>query len=414
VKARGYAAARVVTCDPDRDGKLGAIPDGVVVEQGGRIAFVGARRDAPRGVDIRRFAGSVITPGLVDAHTHACWVGSRHDEYDLRMRGGDYAAIAGRGGGIAATQRAVAAASMEQLVQALASRLQRMAACGVTTVEVKSGYGLEPAYEHKQLAAIAAMGQRGDVPDVVPTLLALHALPPAVTDRAAYVQRVATELIADVARTRRARFVDAYVDRGAFTVDEARSVARAARSAGLGVRLHVGQFADVGGAELAASVGALSADHLEHVSPDGIAALARAGVAATLLPVASFTLAQPPPPVAALRDAGVRLVVASDSNPGTAPTESLPLALSLAVRLYGLTLEEAILGCTRHAAAALGLTDRGVLRPGARADLVVWDLPHETAILQPWGVPRTLRVIAGGRSLQPARRARGTDSSSTS
>jgi imidazolonepropionase len=414
VRARGFAAARVVTCDPDREGALGAIADGVVVEQGGRITFVGARAGAPRDVDIRDFAGSVITPGLVDAHTHACWVGSRHDEYDLRMHGADYAEIARGGGGIAATHRAVARASAEQLGEALAGRLMRMGATGVTTVEVKSGYGLEPEHEHKQLAAIAAVARRSDLPDVVPTLLALHALPPSSSDRAAYVARVAAELVPDVARVGRARFVDAYVDRGAFTADEARVVASAARRVGLGVRLHVGQFADVGGAELAASVNALSADHLEHVSAGGIAALASAGVAATLLPIASFTLAQPPPPVAALRAAGVRLVVASDSNPGTAPTESLPLALCLAVRTYGLSTEEAILGATRHAATALGLGERGVLRPGARADLVVWDLPHEAAILQPWGVARTLEVIAGGRRIYPARRASGTDSSSTS
>jgi len=414
VKARGFAAARVVTCDPARDGALGAIVGGVVVERDGRIAFVGPRAEAPRDVAIRDFGDRVITPGLVDAHTHACWVGSRHDEYALRMRGADYAALTRAGGGIAATHHAVTGASVEQLAEALTARLRRMAACGVTTVEVKSGYGLEPAHEHKQLAAIAAVARRPDVPTIVPTLLALHALPVSVSDRAAYVARVAAELVPDVARLGRARFVDAYVDRGAFTVDEARIVASAAARAGLGIRLHVGQFADVGGAELAASVGALSADHLEHVSDDGIAALARAGVAATLLPVASFTLAQAPPPIAALRAAGLRLVVASDANPGTAPTESLPLALALAVRSYGLTTEEAILGATRHAAASLGFADRGALRVGARADLAVWDLPHEAAILQPWGVAKTIEVLARGRRLHPARRASGTDSSSPS
>jgi len=414
VKARGFAAARVVTCDPARDGALGAIVGGVVVERDGRIAFVGPRAEAPRDVAIRDFGDRVITPGLVDAHTHACWVGSRHDEYELRMRGADYTALARGGGGIAATHHAVAAASVERLAEALTARLRRMAACGVTTVEVKSGYGLEPAHEHKQLAAMAAVARRPDMPTIVPTLLALHALPASASARAAYVARVATELIPDVARLGRARFVDAYVDRGAFTADEARIVASAAARARLGVRLHVGQFADVGGAELAASVGALSADHLEHVSDDGIAALARAGVAATLLPVASSTLGQAPPPIAALRAAGVRLVVASDANPGTAPTESLPLALGLAVRTYGLSTEEAILGATRHAASSLGFADRGALQVGARADLAIWDLPHEAAILQPWGVAKTIEVIAGGRRLYPARRASGTDSSSPS
>jgi imidazolonepropionase len=173
-------------------------------------------------------------------------------------------------------------------------------------------------------------------------------------------------------------------------------VGEAARAHDLGVRLHVGQFADVGGAELAASLGAASVDHLEHVSPAGIAALARAGVRAVLLPVASFTLSQVPPPVPALRAAGIPLVVASDANPGTAPTESLPLALALAVRAYGLGPDEAIASATREAAASLGLDDRGVLRAGARADLVVWDLPHEHAIVQPWGVPKTHAVVIAG------------------
>jgi imidazolonepropionase len=411
---RGYAAARVVTCDPEQGSPLGVIADGLVIIDGTRIDFVGPRAEAPSDVPVDDFGDRVLTPGLVDAHTHGCWVGSRHDEYALRLRGAGYEAIALAGGGIAATHRAVRDASFESLTATLGARVGRMAACGVTTIEVKSGYGLEPALEHKQLAAIAAVARRGDGPDLVPTLLALHALPPSATDRAAYVARVCDEVIPDAARVRRARFVDAYIDRGAFTPDEARAVAAAAARAGLGVRLHVGQFADVGGAELAASVGAHSADHLEHVSPGGIQALARAGVAATLLPVASFTLGQAPPPIDALRAAGVRMVVASDANPGTAPTESLPLALALAVRSYGLSIDEAILGATRNAALALALDDRGLLRAGARADLVVWDLPHEAAIVQPWGLPKTLEVVAAGRRIYPARRASGTDSSSPS
>jgi imidazolonepropionase len=204
-------------------------------------------------------------------------------------------------------------------------------------------------------------------------------------------------MVPEVSAAGLARFVDAYVDEGAFSVSEARAVAEAARSAGLGMRLHVGQFADVGGAELAASLGASSVDHLEHVSPAGIEALARNGVAAVLLPVASYTLDQEAPPIAALRAAGVPLVVASDSNPGTAPTESLPLALAMAVRRYGLSPEEALLGATRNAAASLKLTDRGILRAGMRADLVVWDLPHEYALVQPWGLAKTQTVMVSGK-----------------
>jgi imidazolonepropionase len=398
--AFGVAAARVMTCDPSvASGALSVIEEGVVVVDAGRIAYVGPRAGAPEGVSIEEFGERVVTPGLVDAHTHACWVGSRHAEYAARMKGDGYQAIARAGGGILATHRAVAAASEECLVQALVARLRRMASLGVTTVEVKSGYGLAAAHERKQLAAMARARDAPGVPAIVATLLALHALPPGVTDRAAFVARVAGAFVPSVAAEGLARFVDAYVDEDAFSVAEARAVAEAARASGLGVRLHVDQFADVQGAELAASLDAASADHLEHVSASGIAALARAQVVAVLLPVASFTLGQPPPPVAALREAGVRLAIASDSNPGTAPTESLTLAMALAVRLYALSPDEALLGVTRHASAALELRDRGVLRVGARADLVVWDLPHEHAIVQPWGVAKTLSVRVEGREI---------------
>jgi imidazolonepropionase len=395
----GIAAARVVTCDPARPGALGVVEHGAVVVEGERIAYVGPRAGAPRGAALIDVGERVLTPGLVDAHTHACWVGSRHAEYAVRMAGGDYRAIAKAGGGILATQRAVAAATEEELAEALAARLARMASLGVTTVEVKSGYGLEADVERKQLAAIARVAARDALPSVVATFLALHALPErARADRAGYVRRVARELVPEVARNKLASFVDAYVDADAFAVDEARVVGEAARAHGLGVRLHVGQFADVGGAELAASLGAASADHLEHVSPAGVEALARAGVAGVLLPVASFTLGQAPPPIGTLRAAGVRLVVASDANPGTAPTESLPLAMALAVRAYGLTPEQALLAATRDAAASLGLHDRGMLREGARADLVAWDLPHEQAIVQPWGVGKAHMVLIAGRA----------------
>jgi imidazolonepropionase len=359
----------------------------------GHIVYVGPRAGAPPAA-LKDVADRVITPGLVDAHTHACWAGSRHAEYAVRMAGGDYRAIAAAGGGIVSTHRAVAAASEDELTDMLAARLRRMTALGVTTVEVKSGYGLLPEHERKQLAAIMRASHEDLMPDVVPTFLALHALPPGA-DRTAFV-RGARELVPRVAAEGLARFVDAYVDRNAFTVEEARGVCEAAKASGLGIRLHVGQFADIGGAELAAELGAASVDHVEHVSEAGIAALAKAGVSAVLLPVASFTLSQLPPPVPALMAAGISLVVASDSNPGTAPTESLPLAMALAVRAYGLTPEQALLGATRHAAASLRLDDRGSLRVGARADLVVWDLPHEHAIVQPWGVAKTHEVVSGG------------------
>ncbi len=402
----GIAAKRVVTCDPARstpDNPLGVIEDAVVAYDERSISWIGPRAAAAKDLPIVDHGASVVTPGLVDAHTHAAWVGSRHDEYAMRLAGADYRAIAAAGGGILASYRAVEAASEDAITATLTARLRRMASLGVTTCEVKSGYGLEPAGERKQLQAIARARSASGVPHVVPTYLALHALPAsAKNNRDHYVLRVATSLVPEFAKARLADFVDAYVDQNAFTVDEARIVCEAAKRAGLGVRLHVGQFADVGGAQLCAELGARSADHVEHIDAAGIAALAKAGVSAVLLPIASFTLGQAPPPVAALRAAGVPMVVASDANPGTAPSESLPLAIALAVRSYGLTPAEAILGATRLAATSLGLWGggtphpRGALVPGARADMVVWDLPHEHALVQPWGGSMTRLVIRQG------------------
>jgi imidazolonepropionase len=385
---------------------LGVITDGGVLVENGVVRQVGARdeilRASPGAPIVIDAPDAALTPGLCDAHTHAVFVGSRHDEYALRMSGASYEDIALAGGGIVASMRAVRAASLDQLARATRSRLERMMACGVTTVEVKSGYGLDPTNERKQLSAIAELARDPTLPRVVPTYLALHAVPPeAQGARERYVRQVA-EQIGVLASDGLMQFVDAYVDAGAFSVAEAELVAQAARSAAVGLRFHVGQFADVGGAALAARLGAASADHLENVKAEDLAALATAGTRAVLLPVASFTLGQAPPPVRMMRDTGVAMVVASDANPGTAPTESLPLALALAVRTYGLTPEEALLGATREAAHALGLGHRaGALSPGLDADLVVWDLPHEHAILQPWGVPKTRWVMRGGQTQTP-------------
>lgn len=401
----GVAARRIVTADParcTRDNPLGVVENGVVVYDEHSISWIGPR-DAAAKVPIIDHGDRVITPGLVDAHTHAAWVGSRHDEYAMRMAGADYRAIAAAGGGILSSYRAIEAATEDHITETLTARLHRMAELGVTTCEVKSGYGLEPDGERKQLRAIGRARRNRTLPHVVATYLALHALPEsAKNSRDHYVLRAATSLVPEIANAKLASFVDAYVDQNAFTVDEARIVCESATRAGLGVRLHVGQFADVGGAQLCAEVGARSADHLEHIDDEGIALLASAGIAAILLPVASFTMGQAPPPVAKLRAAGVSLVVASDANPGTAPSESLPLAMALAVRMYDLTPVEAILGATRLAAASLGLWGggvahpRGALAPGASADMVVWDLPHENAIVQPWGGPKTWVVLRDG------------------
>ncbi|MFO0556300.1 MAG: amidohydrolase family protein [Polyangiaceae bacterium] len=284
----------------------------------------------------------------------------------------------------------------------LSRRLARMAALGVTTVEVKSGYGLDLASETKQLEAIHGRAKDPAMPRVVPTYLALHALPPEANgDRDAYAARVAESDFEVLATDPRGlfRFVDAYIDRSAFSVAQARPLLERARARGLGVRLHIGQFADVGGAELAGELRAASADHLENVGAAGVGALAAGGVRAVLLPVASYTLGQAAPNVAALREAGVPLVVASDANPGTAPTESLALAMAFALRSYGLEPHEIWLGATREGARSLGLADTGLLAPGMLADLALWDLPHELALLQPLGSTHTTLVVREGRVL---------------
>ncbi len=374
-----------------------ALEDGAVVVDGASIVFVGPLASLPTAfTTLPRLEAPLWTAGLVDAHTHAAWVGSRHGEYAMKLRGEGYEAIAAKGGGIASSMRALEAAG-ETLTEVLVGRLRRMRAMGVTTVEVKTGYGLRPALERLQLAAIAAASRAAGVPRVVPTFLALHALPPESRGegRAAFLD-AAVALTQEVCAAGFVRFVDAYVDRNAFSVEEARRVGRVATEAGVGVRLHVGQFADVGGAELAAELGAASVDHLENVSVAGLEALARAGVRVGLLPVASFVLGQAPPDVAAMRARGLRLVVASDANPGTAPTESLPLALAFAARLYGLSPEEVLGGATLEAAASLGRPELGTLQAGQPADVVGWDLPHEEALLFPWGVPKARHVLVDG------------------
>lgn len=394
---------RLVTCDETRasaQNPLGAIDDAALLIEGDRILMVGKRTEVlghePHARQIN--VEGVVTPGLVDAHTHLAWVGSRHDEYVMRMQGAGYEAIAAAGGGIVSSMRAVREASVEQLEKLMRRRLLRMAQLGTTTCEIKSGYGLDLEHETKQLRAIDAVSHNAALPRVVPTFLALHALPPeARAHRQQWIERVAKEWVPAVAQQKLARFIDAYIDRNAFSADEARVVFESAKAAGMGVRAHVGQFADVGGADLAAELAAASVDHMENVSEEALAKLAASHTRAVLLPTASFTLRQTPPPVAAVRRAGVSMVVASDANPGTAPTESLLLAMAFALHSYGMTPEECILGATREAAASLGLGDVcGKLAPGYSADVVGWDLPHERALLQPWGsAPTTLVVLRG-------------------
>ncbi len=367
--------ARVMTCDPARPG-LGVIDRGAVVLTDA-IAWVGEDADAAAAIraiapDARTIdmQGRLVTPGLVDCHTHAIFAGDRATEFALRAAGKSYLEIAAAGGGIAATLVPTRAASDATLAELLVARLDGARAGGTTAIEVKSGYDLTVAGELRLLRIIAGVA-RARAQRIAPTLLA-HLVPPERKgDRAAFVAELADELVPAVARERLATSVDIYCDVGAFTLAEARRILGAAKHAGLAIRGHVGQFEDLGAAELVAELGGLSVDHLELVSDAGIAAIAAAGTVAVMLPGACVQLRLPVPPVEKLRAAGVAMAIASDLNPGSSYCDTLPVQLWLATTHFGMTVDEAWLGVTRHAARALGL-DAGAIVAGARADLVAW------------------------------------------
>jgi len=397
--------ARLLTCDGPPGAPLGLLDRAAVVCTAGRITWLGPETALPAsGADLpggeRLDAGGrLVSPGLVDCHTHLVFAGDRASEFALRARGASYQEIAASGGGIAATLGPTRAAASEELVALTAARAGRAVAAGTTTLEAKTGYDLTVAGELRLLEVIAAAGARTPA-RLVPTLLA-HVVPPehrgSAAARAGYVDALCGELIPVAADRRLATSVDVYCDEGAFTLDETSRILSAARTHGLARRAHVGQFADLGGAELLADLGALSADHLERISDAGIAALARAGVVAVMLPTACVQLRLAPPPVERLRAAGVPFAVATDLNPGTSLCETLAIPMWLAATHYGLTVEETWLGVTRNAARALGRTDVGALRPGALADLVVWETDDAADIPYRIGANLVHTVFVNGR-----------------
>ena len=365
--------ATVATMVPSADDPYGLIEDGAVAIAADKIVAVGPRSEL-RGEREWSAGGRLLTPGLVECHTHLVFGGDRRTEFEHRCAGASYEEIAAAGGGILSTVTATRAASDDELVTGAVARLTRLVEGGVTTVEVKSGYGLDVGTERRMLDAARTAGTRVPVA-VVPTLLALHALPPEYRQhRQHYVDLVCDELLPETA----ASAVDAFCDEIAFSAAEVDRLFTRARQLGMAVKLHADQLSDSGGAALAAKHGALSADHLEHASYKGIKAMADAATVAVLLPGATVTLqAGATPPVDALRAAGVPMAVSTDANPGSSPLLSLLVAAHLSCTVLGLTPAEAFAGVTTNAAAALGLGhDVGALQVGAFADIAVWDAAH--------------------------------------
>lgn len=349
----------------------GELRDGAIAVKGGRIAWLGPRAEAPQASEVRDCAGQWLTPGLIDCHTHIVHAGNRSDEFEARLNGATYEDIARAGGGIMSTVRATRAASEEELLRQSAPRVASLLAEGVTTIEVKSGYGLDAESEAKMLRVARKLGQVLPV-RVATTFLGAHALPPEYAGRADdYI-----DLVCDMVSNIDADAVDVFCERIGFTNAQTRRVFEAAARRGLPVKLHAEQLSDQGGAQLVAEFKGLSADHLEHLTPQGIAAMAANGTVAVLLPGAYYFLRDTtPPPVAALREAGVPMAVATDCNPGTSPMTSVLLAMNMACTLWRLTPQEALLGATRHAAQALGLqSEIGTLEVGKRADFALWEI----------------------------------------
>ena len=364
----------LVTNAPDAPGQLGVVRDAVVAVREGRVAWAGPAADVPAGVGTLEpfdVGGRAVVPGFVDAHTHLVFAGDRADEFARRLRGEPYEEILASGGGIHSTVAATRSASFDDLVAAGVERAGRMVRQGTTTVEVKSGYGLDVETEVGILGAARVVGERTPL-DVVPTFLGAHAVPREM-DRGEYLGLVTGEMLEACAPL--ARYCDVFCDRGAFTVEEARRVLLAGKARGLRPRLHAEQLARTGAALLAAELGAISADHLDHATPEDAAALREAGVVAVLLPTASFSLRAPQAPARMLWDAGMTVALATDCNPGTSYVESMPFVIALACLEMELTPEEALWAATRGGALALEEPDKGWVVEGAVADLAVLDAP---------------------------------------
>jgi imidazolonepropionase len=387
------------------------LADAVVGVHGGRVVHLGPAAElagagwAVGPQTVRHDAtGGLVTPGLVECHTHLVFGGDRSREYGLRATGVPYLEISRAGGGIAATMRATRAASEEALLAGARARADRLIASGVTTVEIKSGYGLSYDAELKILRVARALGECHPV-EVVSTFLGAHTVPPdRRADRQGYLDEVIDQMIPAVAAQGLAQFCDVFVEKGAFSVTEAERVFSAGLAHGLRPKVHADQLSAGGGAELAARMGAVSADHLEHISPEGIDQLAQAGTVAVLLPGAALFLGQDErPPARALLDAGVPVALSTDCNPGTCMTENLLLMLTLGMSRLGMSAAEVLTSVTRSAAAAIGAEDRaGVLALGRPADLAVFDVPSHHHLPYHFGASHTRHVLKAGEPIYPS------------
>ncbi|MBJ6125838.1 imidazolonepropionase [Microvirga splendida] len=395
---RVWLNARLVTLAGEG---LGIVENGTVASTDGRIAFAGSMQDMPTGWDAAEridCEGRWITPGLVDCHTHLVYGGDRAHEFELRLNGASYEEIARAGGGIVSTVKATRAASEDALVASALPRLDHLIAEGCTTVEIKSGYGLDLETEARSLRAARRLEQERPV-SVTTTFLGAHALPPEANgDKDAFIEKVCREMLPALAREGLADAVDAFCEGIAFSPEQTARVFDAAKALGLKIKLHADQLSNLHGAKLAADHGALSADHLEYTDQEGAAAMAKAGTVAVLLPGAFYMLRETKvPPIAAFREAGTSMALATDCNPGTSPLTSLLLTMNMGATLFRMNVEECIAGVTREAARALGRLDEiGTLERGKSCDLAIWNIERPAELVYRIGFnPLHARVWRG-------------------